>query len=86
MFVAGELEFNAMTKYFYTDRTVPKKRLSKAEMVEINGLYRIIGQDERALFMRWSTLGLVALGSCLGCLYHSSLTQTHGGIPESAEI
>jgi hypothetical protein len=55
-------------------------------MVEINGLYRIIGQDERALFMRWSTLGLVALGSCLGCLYHSSLTQTHGGIPESAEI
>ena len=40
MFVASELEFNAMTKYFYADRTLPKKRLSKAEMDEINGLYR----------------------------------------------
>jgi hypothetical protein len=37
MFIGSELEFNAMTKYFYTDRTLPKKRLSDSEMVEING-------------------------------------------------
>jgi len=26
MFIGSELEFNSMTKYFYTDRTLPKKR------------------------------------------------------------
>ena len=63
MFVGSELEFNAMTKYFYTDRTLPKKRLSGAEMVEINGLYRLIGQDEMAVSTRWWTLaGMGALG------------------------
>jgi hypothetical protein len=41
-FVGSELEFNSMTKYFYTDRTVPKKRLTQAEMLEINRLYRVI--------------------------------------------
>ena len=62
MFAGSELEFNAMTKYFYTDRTLPKKRLSNAEMVEINGLYRVIGQNELALSTRWWTLaGMVAL-------------------------
>ena len=49
MFLASELEFNAMTKFFYTDRTVPKKRLSEAEMLEINRLYRIIGKNEDEL-------------------------------------
>jgi hypothetical protein len=44
-----DLEFNATTKYFYTNRTFPKKRLSEAEMVEINRLYRIIGKCEREL-------------------------------------
>ncbi len=53
MFIGSELEFNAMTKYFYIDRSLPKKRLSEAEMLEINGLYRVIGKDEQALFMRW---------------------------------
>jgi hypothetical protein len=38
-----------MTKYFYTDRSVPKKRLTEAEMLEINRLYRIIGHDEEQL-------------------------------------
>ena len=44
-----ELEFNSMTKYFYTDRTTPKKKLNESEMLEINRLYRIIGQDENRL-------------------------------------
>ena len=66
MFVGGELEFNSMTKYFYTDLTLPKRRLSDAEMVEINGLYRVIGRDGRALFTQWLTIaGLVAIGVCL---------------------
>jgi hypothetical protein len=44
-----ELEYNPMTKYFYTDRSVPKKKLNESEMLEINRLYRIIGQDENRL-------------------------------------
>jgi hypothetical protein len=48
-FVGQELEFNPMISYFYTDRTVPKKRLTEAEMVEINTLYRVIAQCERDL-------------------------------------
>ena len=44
-----QLEFNSMTKYFYTNRNVPKKRLTEAEMEEINRLYRIIGRCEREL-------------------------------------
>lgn len=48
-FVGRELEFNAMTKFFYTDRSLPKKRLTESEMVEINRLYRIIGQCEQQL-------------------------------------
>lgn len=43
-FIASELEFNAMTKFFYIDRTVPKKKLTEAEMLEINRLYRIIAK------------------------------------------
>ena len=49
MFRGHDLEFNANTKYFYTDRTVPKKRLGQEEMVEINRLYRIIGEREQDL-------------------------------------
>jgi hypothetical protein len=44
-----QLEFNSMTKYFYTNRNVPKKRLTAAEMEEINRLYRIIGRCEHEL-------------------------------------
>jgi hypothetical protein len=44
-----EVEFNSNTKYFYEDRSVPKKRLSEEEMVEINRLYRIIGRCEQEL-------------------------------------
>jgi hypothetical protein len=49
MWPGNELEFNPMTKFFYVDRTVPKKRLSESEMVEVNRLYRIIGRCEQQL-------------------------------------
>jgi hypothetical protein len=49
MFRSGELEFNAMTKYFYLDRTRPKKKLTRAEMTEINSLYRLIGANRRKI-------------------------------------
>ncbi len=42
-FPGGELEFNPMTKIFYLDRSIPKKKLTEDEMLEINRLYRIIG-------------------------------------------
>ena len=44
VFRSADTEFNEMTKYFITDRSVPKKKLTEAEMLEINRLYRIIGQ------------------------------------------
>jgi hypothetical protein len=44
-----QLEFNAMTKYFYTDRSVPKKKLSESEMAAINQQYRVIGRCEKEL-------------------------------------
>ena len=43
VFLGRDLEFNAMTKLFYTNRSLPKHRLSEAEMLEINRLYRVIG-------------------------------------------
>ncbi len=49
VFLGNELEFNPMTKYFYTERSLPKKKLTEAEMLEINRLYRIIGHDEEEL-------------------------------------
>jgi hypothetical protein len=49
VFVGRQCEFNAMTKYFYLDRSLPKKKLTQAEMVEINRLYRIIGRCEQQL-------------------------------------
>lgn len=47
--VGKDIEFNAMTKYFYEDRSLPKKKLTEAEMLEINRLYRIIGKCEQQL-------------------------------------
>jgi hypothetical protein len=49
VFIGPELEFNSMTKYFYVDRSLPKKKLTEEEMVEINRLYRIIGSCEKKL-------------------------------------
>jgi hypothetical protein len=48
-FPGNQLEFNAMTKYFYTDRTIPKKKLTEDEMLEINRLYRVIGKCDAEL-------------------------------------
>jgi len=49
VFRGRDLEFNANTKYFYLDHSVPKKKLTEAEMLEINRLYRIIGRCEQQL-------------------------------------
>lgn len=49
VYAGSDLEFNSMTKYFYTDRTVPKKRLTEDEMLEINQLYRTIAQCTQQL-------------------------------------
>jgi hypothetical protein len=49
VFLGSELEFNPMTKYFFMDRSVPKKKLTEAEMLEINDLYRTIGRCEQEL-------------------------------------
>jgi hypothetical protein len=49
VFHGDDLEFNPMTKMFYLDRTLPKKKLTEAEMIEINRLYRIIGRCEDQL-------------------------------------
>lgn len=49
VFIGNELEFNELTKYFYNDFTVPKKKLTEAEMLEINRLCRIIGRCNRQL-------------------------------------
>ncbi len=43
-YLGSDLEFNSLTKYFYTDLTVPKKRLTQSEMAKINRLYRIIAR------------------------------------------
>jgi hypothetical protein len=49
VFLGSHLEFNSQTKYFYVDRSLPKKKLTEAEMLEINRLYRIIGKCEREI-------------------------------------
>ena len=38
-----------MTKYFYEDRSLPKKKLTGEEMLEINRLYRVIGRCKEQL-------------------------------------
>jgi hypothetical protein len=48
-FLASDLEFNEMTKHFYTDLSVPKKRLTRSEMAEINHLYRVIARCQADL-------------------------------------
>ena len=43
---SADCEFNPQTKFFFTDRNVPKKKLTDAENREIVRLYRILGKDE----------------------------------------
>jgi len=49
VFRGQDLEFNGNTKYFYTDRSLPKKKLTEPEMLEINRLYRVIGHCEEQI-------------------------------------
>ena len=49
VFLGDQLEFNSMTKCFYTDRSVPKKKLTEEEMLKINDLYRVIGRCNHQL-------------------------------------
>jgi len=49
MFLGQDLEFNSATKYFYLNHSLPKRKLSEAEMLQINDLYRIIGRCEREM-------------------------------------
>jgi hypothetical protein len=65
MFYGNDVEFNSMTKYFYTDRSLPKHHLSEHEMLEINSLYRIIGREQHARTMRTMALGIAVIGFCL---------------------
>jgi len=48
-FRGADVEFNGATKFFYEDRSLPKKRLTEAEMLEVDRLYRIIGSSVRQL-------------------------------------
>lgn len=48
-FLLSDMAFNSATKIFYVDRTVPKKKLTEQELLNINKLYRIIGRDLRLL-------------------------------------
>jgi hypothetical protein len=48
-FIGSELEFNPTTKFFCTDRSQPKKKLTEQEMLEINDLYRSIGRCVKRL-------------------------------------
>jgi hypothetical protein len=48
-FTGSDLESNPMTKFFYTDLSLPKKKLSESEMLEINRLYRIIGRCQSVI-------------------------------------
>jgi hypothetical protein len=43
-FPGNQVEFNPMIKFFYKDYSLPKKRLTMEEMVEINRLYRVIAK------------------------------------------
>lgn len=43
-FFGRELEYNSTIKIFYADRNIPKKKLTEAEMLEINDLYRVIAR------------------------------------------
>lgn len=71
MFMGGDLEFNAMTKYFYIDKTLPKARLTEPEMLEINRLYRVIGRDEQARAAHGPTMAMLAVAFVFGlCLLY----------------
>ena len=48
-YLGAQCEFNSQTKFFYTHREQPKKKLSDAEYAELVRLYRFVGKCERDL-------------------------------------
>ena len=46
---SADCEFNPQTKFFYTNRDVPKKKLTDAEIAEVVRLYRAIAADQLVL-------------------------------------
>jgi hypothetical protein len=61
MWHGSDLEFNSMTKLFYTNRDMPKKKLTDAEMVQINSLYRTIGQCQSEIVQLQNPEGTVTV-------------------------
>jgi hypothetical protein len=49
VFQGNDLEFNPMLKFFYVDRTRPKKKLTERDMLQINQLYRRIGEYRKTI-------------------------------------
>ena len=49
VFRGSDVEFNHPMKYFYNDNAHPKKKLTEAEMLEINRLLRIIGRCQQLI-------------------------------------
>jgi hypothetical protein len=41
---ADQVAFNSNTKLLYLDRTTPKKKLTEAEMLQVNALFHIMGK------------------------------------------
>ena len=49
VYFGDELEFNPVLNYYYVDRTLPKKKLTSAEMEQINALFREIAECDQQL-------------------------------------
>ena len=49
VYFGDELEFNPVLNYYYVDRTFPKKKLTPAEMEQINALFREIAECDSQL-------------------------------------
>lgn len=49
VYLGDELEFNPLLNYYYVDRTLPKKKLTSAEMEQINALFREIAECDQQL-------------------------------------
>jgi hypothetical protein len=75
MFRGADVEFNAMTKYFYTDRSLPKKRLTEEEMLEINRLYRVIATRPASNASTAATTGAAAATRWAPTLGYGSATM-----------
>jgi len=49
VYLGDNLEYNPALAYYYSDRTVPKTKLTPGEMEEINALFRTIAECDRQL-------------------------------------